>query len=65
MGNNNTQSASSNSRGNSIIENSVNVDKIQKHSELDENDSKLVRTTWNQVKCSSDFKTLGTNLMVK
>ena len=65
MGNNN--SLPSNLRGNSIIETSINsnVNKAHKKTELDENDLKLVRVSWNQVKCSIDFKTIGANLMVK
>ena len=32
---------------------------------LNQNELKLVRTSWNMVKCSNEYKSYGTTLMVK
>ena len=53
------------SSANSPDANSNVIKTTQKISDLDEKDLKIVRKTWNEVKCSIDFKTLGANLMVK
>lgn len=59
-----------NSKGENIIESNQNNNhnnqsfKI-KQSDFDENDLKLVRSSWNQVKCLTDFRTIGANMMVK
>ena len=37
----------------------------EKKMKLKKNELELVRNSWNQVKCSIDYKSYGTTLMVK
>lgn len=57
-----------NSRGDSIIASNQQTNKNSlkvKHSDFDETDLKLIRNSWNQIKCSPEFKTIGANMMVR
>lgn len=58
-----------NSKGETIIQsnhnNTHNNSIKMRQTDFDENDLKLIKSSWNQIRSSSEFKAIGANMMVK